>query len=508
VNLAAADREQLANNFAEAVRLYRLSLAEDPGRFDAWYGLACALDAQQEHADAIVAYRRALALRPEDPGLHLNLGSALFALGHSSDAVRNFRIAAASRAAEVRAMALRNLACIAPGDPELDDAAVLELRQAWHSEQARHIAPVARQRNLPGRRLRIAYYGAFFAARNWMKMYMGVLNAHDRARFEVHLIVDGALPSEASGYRDHDDDRIWQVAGVANAELAGHLAAAQIDVLIDLNGYSHAARLPLLLHRPAPVQIAWNGMYATTGLDCVDALVADPVALPPGEERHYSERIHRVRGTYLAFEVFYATPDVAPPPVLQNGHVTFGSLVSAYKLTGQTLDAWSRILHSMPTARLLVRNAALDRDCNRRELLARFAEREIPAQRLCLLGSAEHTEFLRTYDQIDIALDAFPYNGGTTTVEALWQGVPVLTTNGDRWAGRTSRSLLTAAGLGEWVAPDLPGLVDRAVRLARTDLAAQRAAQRAKIAASAACDVVGLCRELEDLYVSEHERRR
>jgi predicted O-linked N-acetylglucosamine transferase (SPINDLY family) len=191
---------------------------------------------------------------------------------------------------------------------------------------------------------------------------------------------------------------------------------------------------------------------------------------------------------------------------LQNGYITFGSLISAYKLTGQTLDAWSQILHSLPTARLLVRNAALDHECNRAELLARFAERGILAQRLSLLGSAEHGEFLRTYDQIDIALDAFPYNGGTTTVEALWQGVPVLTTNGSRWSGRTSRTILNAAGLAAWVAPDMPSLVDLAATLARSELAPGRAAQRARLASSPACDVVALCRELECLYLAEYQR--
>jgi protein O-GlcNAc transferase len=506
--LAEADRAHLEKNLIEAIRLYRSVLAEDPCVFEAWYGLASALGSRLQYAEAIAAYRRALALRPRCPGVHLNLGSVLFALGYITDAVRNYQIAAAAPEPEVRAMSLRNLACIAPGDPALDHAAILDIRRAWAAQEAANIPSPGARHAVPGDRLRIAYYGAFFADRNWMKMYMGVLNAHDRDRFEVNLIVDGALPSAASGYRDHESDRIWQVAGVPNAELASHIAAAKIDVLIDLNGYSHTARLPLLLHRSAPLQIAWQGMYATTGFPCVDVLISDEAALPPSEECHYTERIHRVRHTYLAFHVFYETPAVVPPPCLQNGHITFGSLASAYKLTPQTLAAWSQILHAVPTARLLVRNAALDHESNRADLLARFADLKIPAQRLTLLGSAEHLEFLRTYDQIDVALDAFPYNGGTTTAEALWQGVPVLTTNGDRWAGRTSRSILTAAGLSEWVAPDLPSLVRMAGALASAELAPARATQRARIAASPACDVVSLCRELEVLYWSETHRIR
>ena len=506
--LAEADRLHLEKNFVEAIDLYRAVLAQDPAAFEAWYGLASALGSRLQYAEAIVAYRRALALRPRNAGVHVNLGSALCALGYITDAVRNYRIAATASEPEIRAMSLRNLACIAPGDPALDDAAILEIRRAWAAQEAVKISSPGRRHAAPGERLRIAYYGTCFADRNWMKMYMGVLNAHDRDRFEVNLIVDGALPGAASGYRDHENDRIWQVAGISNAELARHIAAAKIDVLIDLNGYSHTARLPLLLHRPAPLQIAWQGMYGTTGFPGVDFLISDEAALPAGEERHYTERIHRVRHTYLPFHVFYETPTAVPPPCLRNGHITFGSLASAYKLTPYTLAAWSQILHAVPTARLLVRNAALDHESNRADLLARFAERQIPAQRLTLLGSAEHLEFLRTYDQIDIALDAFPYNGGTTTAEALWQGVPLLTINGDRWAGRTSRSLLAAAGLAEWVAPDVPSLVRIAVALAGAELAPLRATQRARIAASPACDVVALCRELELLYSSQTHRIR
>ena len=263
--LAEADRAHLEKNFVEAIDLYRAVLAQDPGAFEAWYGLASALGSRLQYAEAIVAYRRALALRPRNAGVHVNLGSALSSLGYITDAVRNYRIAAAASEPEVRAMSLRNLACIAPGDPALDDARHPRHPTSLGRAGGREDFFPGTRHAVPGERLRIAYYGTFFADRNWMKMYMGVLNAHDRDRFEVNMIVDGALPSAASGYRDHENDRIWQVAGISNAELASHIAAAKIDVLIDLNGYSHTARLPLLLHRPAPLQIAWQGMYGTTG---------------------------------------------------------------------------------------------------------------------------------------------------------------------------------------------------------------------------------------------------
>ena len=340
-----------------------------------------------------------------------------------------------------------------------------------------------------------------------MKMYMGVMNAHDRDRFELHFLADGDAPSAECGYADHAEDRIWDISGVSNAELARHIAEAGLDLLVDLNGYSYQRRLPVFLYRPARVQICWNGMYGTTGLGDLDWLVGDASVIPPEEERYYSEPIVRVPGSYLAFRVFYKVPDVAPPPCLSAGHLTFGSFASGYKLTDQTLAAYAAILRDAPTSRLLLRNRTLDEASNRTALLRRFAQHGVAADRLTLEGGAEHFDFLRCYDRVDVALDTFPYNGGTTTAEALWQGVPMLTCNGDRWAGRTSRSLLVAGGLDEWVAADVAGLQDAAIRLAHAPdtpgrLAALRGGMRQRLRASAVCDVAGLCRSLESLYTS------
>ena len=170
-----------------------------------------------------------------------------------------------------------------------------------------------------------------------------------------------------------------------------------------------------------------------------------------------------------------------------------------------TLGLWARILRAAPTARLLVRAPTLGDPSNRDHLRARFTNLGIADERIDLEGGAAHFDFLRSYDRIDIALDTFPYNGGTTTTEALWQGVPVLTYAGDRWVARTSASLLRAAGLDEWIAGDAEQLLAKAGALARDPatparLAALRAGMRARLSASAACDTARLCRELEQIY--------
>lgn len=502
--LVEADRLHHAKQFAPAVEHYRQALARDASLFDAWYGIGFALASAGEHGEAIAALRRALALRPDATRLRVNLAESLFALGHVSEANREYERAAGEGDPAARDMALRDIACIAPGDPAMDNLAILRARRRWADAAAASVRP-GRPAWRPGKKPRIAYLSSFFGARNWMKMFMGVINAHDRDRFEVHLIATGDPPSAESGYRDHPDDRIWEIGDISNQQLAGHIADARLDVLIDLNGYSDLARMPVLLHRAAPVQLAWGNMYATTGFTTVDCVVGDRWTIPPEEARFCVERVRRVPRTYLAFDVFYPVPDVAPSPWPSAGHVTFGSLMSAYKITDQVIASWSRVLLGVPGSHLLLRNRALSHASNRAEIQARFAVHGIEAARLALEGGGEHLDFLRTYDRIDIALDAFPYNGGTSTAEAIWQGVPLLTFNGDRWASRTSRSILMEAGLGEWVAADQSGFEAMAIRMGRAPdaLVAMREGLRAKVAASAACDTDGLCRALESIYRDE-----
>ena len=209
--------------------------------------------------------------------------------------------------------------------------------------------------------------------------------------------------------------------------------------MIDLNGYSRPSRLPLFALRPAPVQVAWFNMFATSGLECFDYLLGDQHVIPHTEEGYYTEKVVRVPGSYLTFEVTYPVPDVSPPPCLIGGNLTFGCLAPQYKITTEVVKAWSRILVASPRSRLILKNVVLGKPAARdfvRELFEGFG---VPADRVDLEGPAEHFTFLERYQDIDVALDTFPYNGGTTTMEALWQGVPVLTFSGDRWAAESVR---------------------------------------------------------------------
>jgi protein O-GlcNAc transferase len=504
-DIQAADALHSAGEIDAAAEAYRHLITADESNFAAWHGLGGVRLRARAYGEASHALHQALRLRPDDLGAWGLLAEVLFKLGDVERAIDAYRRVAAEPS--MRAVAEENLAIIMPGSASAGNADVFAARRAWGRRLAAGVSPVERPERPPsGGKLRIGYVSAFFDSANWMKPVYGVINRHDRDRFEVHLVSLGGDPSAAAGYVDHAADVIWQAASRDDETVARRLAAAGIDVLVDLNAYSAAKWLRLFLRRPAPVQFGWFNSFATSGLDCFDGIIGDDVVIPAAEEGLYTERVLRVRGTYLAFEVLYPVPDVAPPPCSSNGgSLTFGALASAYKLNDLTLGIWARILRAAPAARLLVRAPALADPSSRDHLSARLTALGVARERVELEGGAAHFDFLRSYERIDVALDLFPYNGGTTTTEALWQGVPVLTYAGDRWVARTSASLLRAAGLDAWVARDEEELVAKASALAHDPatparLAALRAGMRARLAASAACDTAGLCRELEQVY--------
>jgi predicted O-linked N-acetylglucosamine transferase (SPINDLY family) len=278
-----------------------------------------------------------------------------------------------------------------------------------------------------------------------------------------------------------------------------------IDILVDLNAYSTPQRLGLWLDPPAPITVAWFNAYATTALPGVQAIVGDAEVVRVGEEAFYTESVRRLPLSYLTFDVRHPAPPVVPPPCCTQGVFTFGSLVAQYKITPAVLDAWAAILRGAPAAHLLLANTALKSLQNREYVRQQFDRRGISADRLQLLGPAEHYAYLQYYDQIDAALDAFPYNGGTTTMEALWQGVPVLTFSGDRWASRTSASLIRHTHLDRFAAASLDAFVQQAIQLATSRrspvlLAELRQTMRGQLASAAACDTRRLAAAMEAIY--------
>jgi protein O-GlcNAc transferase len=512
------DALYLQERLTQARKAYRRALSLDATIFQAWYGLGCAEFSAGAYAAATESFRRAVELEPGDGDARMYLGRSLFQMGHVDEAIDEYQAAAKTAPPDLRRKALGLIATIIPGSPARGNAEVTKSRVAWARREARFERsagklPTRARVHSRGKKIRIGYVSAFFGSRNWMKPVWGFINEHDRSSFEIHLFWDVENPSAANGYRRDARDSIHDIHGVSNEAAARRIHKAGIDILVDLNGYSFPARLGMFMRKPAAIQFAVFCMYASTGIRAYDYVVSDMAALPVAEERFCTERVLRVAGSYLAFRVQYPVPRVVPPPCVEKGIVTFGCLAPQYKITDGVIATWAQILIRAPRSRLILKSTCLEQPANRAAVLARFARFGVGPERVALEPPAEHFTFLKTYGRIDIALDTFPYNGGTTTMESLWQGVPVLTFNGDRWASRTSRTLVLAAGLEEWDLPSREEYVECAIALAISPetparLAALRSGMRARLLESRACDSQGLCRELEQHYKNTYRPNR
>jgi len=499
---------QTSGDLQGALGAYQQAVAINPNLAAAWYASGCAESSRKEYAAAIACLTKALEIHPDWAEAQHNLGQALFKIGQVDEALVLFRKAMAGGNKELPETAI---AVVIPGSPTSDNAAVLEARRTWAAsylpkrQTKRSSSP-----RTAARPLRVGYVSAFFQDHNWMKPVWGLINHHDRRLVQVHLFSDAPASEIQYGYRALPDDQFHDVSRLSNEELCLEIEQAAIDVLIDLNGYSSMRRLPLFALRPAPVIVGWFNMYATTGMASFDYLIGDQVVVPTDEERYYCEKIVRVPGSYLTFEVGYPVPEIVDPPCISAEAISFGCLASQYKITTEVIQAWSRILEQVPSSSLVLRNSTLASAGTRNFLLGLFERYGISPARVHPHGPADHFRFLETYAQIDIALDTFPYNGGTTTMEAIWQGVPVVTFLGDRWVCRTSASLLKAASLGELIGESVEDYVSLAVRLANTPgyLLDLRRNMRVRLCKAQVCDTTSFARNMEQIYFSLHASPR
>lgn len=489
----------------EAFSIYNRLIALGDVSAATWNTVGEALVSGREYAQAVGFFRESLSVE-ENAGARHNLGQALFKLGEIDEAVEHLEAAAR---ASGEAVAWTALASVVPGAPGTSADGILALRRDFAdwlaaSPLAAHAKPPTPRHRMAGERIRIGYVSSWFTGANYMKPVWALINNHDRSRLQVHLFSDSPPDAELVGYDPDPDDRLHSTGDLDNTQLAEIISGQGIDVLIDLNAYSTPRRLGLFTAPPAPVTAGWFNMYATSGLPGFHYIIGDDEVVKPGEDAHYSETVLRLPMSYLTFITAHRTPPVVDPPCLANGHITFGSLITQYKMTGQVIAAWANILNDAPTARLFLANRAMEQTENRNWLAGRFAEHGVDPDRIDIAGGAPHYEYLKNYDRMDFALDAFPYNGGTTTMEAIWQGVPVLTFDGDRWASRTSQTLLKRTHLGGYVAESCQAMVAQAIRLASdpgtpAELQRLRHAMRGELEHAPVCDAPALARAMEEL---------
>ena len=454
----------------EAIPVYEQAIALDPDFPDAWHNLANALRRQGIPTRAVVCARRAIELRGDTPSFHNNLGAILADLSQFDAALECYRAARALDPdfGESHTCVLFGQSYVTEwsADTHLADARYFGERMAARAKPYRHW-PVLDAARGGARALRVGFVSADFRKHPVGYFFECVLSRLDRSRIEPIAYSNGLQNDELTA-RIKPRFAAWHhVADTSDAALARAIHEEGIDILVDLSGHTGRNRLPMFAWRPAPLQVSWLGYFATTGLAEIDYVLADPHVVPPDEASQYVEQIWRLPDCYLCFTLPDLRVPVAPLPARTNGYITFGCFNNHKKLNDGVVALWSRLLRAIPDARLMLKNHQLSEAVIRSETIARFAAHGVPADRLVLEGPSSREAYFDAYRHADIALDPFPYPGGTTSVEGLWMGVPVLARRGDRFLAHLGEMVVRTVGLDEWIAADDEDYLARAIAFAR-----------------------------------------
>ena len=500
VNLAAALRA--LGQFDRSVVSSRQALKINPNFAEAHNNLGVALQDLGQLGEAAESFRRVIMIKPDFAEAHNNLGSVLKDIGSFDDALASYR-----RALEIKpgfAKAHSNLLFASNYLPNQSPAWLLAEARRYGEMVARQAQPYKKWSNVPehARCLRVGLVSGDLRAHPvgyFLESALKALSAHAAGRLELfayhnHICIDAVserIKAYCHGWRS--------VAALSDEALARMIHGDGIDILIDLSGHTAHNRLPMFAWKPAPVQAAWLGYFATTGVAAMDYLIADPWTLPETEEVHFTERIWRLPETRLCFTPPDAEVPVAPLPALANGHITFGCFNNLTKMNDYVVALWARVLAFVPGSRLLLKASQLNEAAVRQNVIERFSTQGIGADRIILEGSEPRAKYLAAYQRIDIALDPFPFTGGTTSAEGLWMGVPMLTLAGESFLSRQGIGLLMNAGLPEWIAVDSDDYVARAATHAGDlqKLAVLRNGLRQQVLASPIFDAPRFARHFE-----------
>jgi predicted O-linked N-acetylglucosamine transferase (SPINDLY family) len=484
-NLGVALLEQ--TRIDEAIACFRAALTLDPNNAELHFNLGAALRDAGALDNAIPCWRAALALDPTHADAGLNLGTALLHQGELAAALEHYRASVAL--APDRPGAHSNLLLALAYDPTQSAAALREAACRYGMTLGGAPSAPARDRD-PERRLRLGYVSADFRLHPVGWFIQAPLAFRDRARFELFCYANQTETDRLTEQLRDQTDHWRNIKTLTDDQFADQVATDRIDILIELGGHSAHNRLPALAGRLAPVQASWIGFPMTTGVATVDYLIADAHLAPPGSEPEFTETILRLPDVAWCYTAPSFAPAVAPLPARAAAGVMFGSFNNPAKLNPAVLADWAAILDRVPGSRLLIKYRHLGGRGAAAHLRAAAATAGIAMDRLLIEDASPHPEALAAYARVDIALDPFPFNGGTTSCEALWMGVPVVTFAGATLAGRMGASLVAAAGLPELVARDRAGMIEIAVALAGDldRLATLRAALRARMASSPLCD--------------------
>jgi len=495
--MEAQQRDEAVECFQNAVRL-------DPTLPEAREILGQALWALQRTEEARAHLLEALRLRPNYAAAHHDMGRVCLEEGLLAEAALHYRKALAI---QCEPETQTNLLYLLNYLPDTEPGQHFAEHRQWAEWFERPLRPLWRHHvndNSPDRRLRIGYVSPDFRDHPVTSFIEPILRQHHRENFETFCYANVNVPDAvtqrlrllASQWRD--------IRGWNPDQVAELVRQDGIDILVDLTGHTTDNGLLIFARKPAPVQVTWIGYPNTTGLKAMDYRLTDFTSDPPGQtEQWHSEELIRLPKTFSCYGAPAESPAVGPLPALANGFVTFGCFNNFRKLSEPTLEVWARLLRALPTARLLLKSQGLGHPKTASRLRGQFVRAGVAPERVELLGAGlSKAQHLGLYHRVDLALDPFPYNGTTTTCDALWMGVPVVTLVGKNHVARVGLSLVSHLGFPEWGVATPEAYVAKCQELTRdlTCLAALRLRLREQMRLSPICDASQFITHLETAF--------
>jgi protein O-GlcNAc transferase len=529
---AIAPRLLRKNRYADAAPHLKRLIERDPDKAELWLKLGSVYAELGDRGRAMSALTQTLALDPENSGARVVLSQLL--VGCAAPEEAEIMLLEAAKTDERAYAVLGNvykdlgymdlaLDCYARAlthrpsapdqsnflytllyDPAHDHAEVAEEHRNWARTYAQPHRP-AKSASIhdpnPDRPLRIGYVSGHFWDHAVALFSLPMIEAHDREHFQVYFYrCGGKLDSTADAFRAAASQ--WRDIDAASDDEAAEIVRNdRIDILVDLAGHIGGGRLLLFARKPAPIQVTYLGYQATTGMDVMDYRLTDAIADPPGvTDSLYVEKLVRLDPSFFVYRPSDYAPPVAPLPAEANAFVTFGCLNNPGKTGPWVAELWAKILKAVPESRLILLGPSRQDADPRVSRL--FEAQGIESSRILFAGKRSRTDYLHVYDRIDIALDPFPFSGHTTTCDALWQGVPVVTLAGQTYAGRMSASTLTQARFPQWIAQTPEEYVQIARGLAGDipSLANLRRSMRDHLTSAPILDAKGFTRSLEAAY--------
>ncbi len=500
-----------AHNFIpEAIERYHIALQLEPEDATAWNNLGSIYHTKGQLKKALSCFQRALdyvgALSDSTLNfmIYNNIGNSELARGDIKTALQAYKKALEFKPHSVTVHS--NLLLALHYSDTSSRTHIFSYTQSFQKHCVSSISPLSHSSHTFHQPLRIAYLSEDFRSHSVAYFMEGILKHHHHPQFETFIYMYSLFEDSTSEHLKKYVPHWLNCAHWSDEQLMQQIQADEIDILVDLGGHTGNNKLTLLAHKPAPIQMSYLGYPDTTGLSSIDYRIADRYTEPEEAQAYSSETLLRMPHSYFCYTPAPQALDLAvgEAPCLKNTYITFGSFNNYQKINDFTLSLWADVLHAVPHSRLFLKTKSFNDEETQQACLARFQACGIAAERIMMVPFADSlVEHLTLYQQVDMCLDTYPYQGATTTCEALWMGVPVLSLQGSTHVARVGQSLLSTIGLAEWAVETRETFIEKARFYANDllSLEALRQSIRERLQHSPLMQAQAFTRDLEALYI-------